>query len=127
MLRKSASGPRSSGVPKARAGDALKSVSRSPARASTVPNMQILRVLSQDRRNRRAELIRPFEACHNKRTPVDARDGGQPQCQDDSGLRSGSFGSRLFEDGERLVAMFGEVLLALDGTVPPASMDGEGG
>src|SRR5215210_6712371 len=39
----------------------------------------------------------------------------------------GSFGSRLFEDGERLVAMFGEVLLALDGTVPPASMDGEGG
>src|SRR4051794_32905219 len=40
---------------------------------------------------------------------------------------SGSFGSRLFEDGERLVAMFGEVLLALDGTVPPASMDGEGG
>jgi hypothetical protein len=42
-------------------------------------------------------------------------------------LRTGSFGSRLFEDGERLVAMFGEVLLALDGTVPPASMDGEGG
>ena len=40
---------------------------------------------------------------------------------------AGSFGSRLFEDGERLVAMFGEVLLALDGTVPPASMDGEGG
>src|SRR4051812_49527489 len=40
---------------------------------------------------------------------------------------TGSFGSRLFEDGERLVAMFGEVLLALDGTVPPASMDGEGG
>src|SRR4051794_41251850 len=39
----------------------------------------------------------------------------------------GSFGSRLFEDGERLVAMFGEALLALDGTVPPASMDGEGG
>src|SRR4051794_39695291 len=39
----------------------------------------------------------------------------------------GSFGSRLFEDGERLVAMFGEVLLALDRTVPPASMDGEGG
>src|SRR3954465_15781570 len=39
----------------------------------------------------------------------------------------GSFGSRLFEDGERFVAMFGEVLLALDGTVPPASMDGEGG
>jgi hypothetical protein len=33
----------------------------------------------------------------------------------------------LFEDGERLVAMFGEVLLALDRTVPPASMDGEGG
>src|SRR3954468_24462488 len=30
----------------------------------------------------------------------------------------GSFGSRLFEDGERFVAMFGEVLLALDGTVP---------
>src|SRR4051812_44894798 len=41
--------------------------------------------------------------------------------------RAGSFGSRLFEDGERLVAMFGEVLLALDRTVPPASMDGEGG
>src|SRR4051812_36239147 len=40
---------------------------------------------------------------------------------------AGSFGSRLFEDGERLVAMFGEVLLALDRTVPPASMDGEGG
>src|SRR4051812_49549980 len=40
---------------------------------------------------------------------------------------TGSFGSRLFEDGERLVAMFGEVLLALDGTVPPASMDSEGG
>src|SRR3954462_13824977 len=40
---------------------------------------------------------------------------------------TGSFGSRLFEDGERLVAMFGEVLLALDRTVPPASMDGEGG
>src|SRR3954467_12911552 len=39
----------------------------------------------------------------------------------------GSFGSRLFEDGERFVAMVGEVLLALDGTVPPASMDGEGG
>src|SRR3954469_17030004 len=43
------------------------------------------------------------------------------------GAAAGSFGSRLFEDGERLVAMFGEVLLALDGTVPPASMDGEGG
>src|SRR4051812_11834120 len=42
-------------------------------------------------------------------------------------LYPGSFGSRLFEDGERLVAMFGEVLLALDRTVPPASMDGEGG
>src|SRR3954451_13247952 len=40
---------------------------------------------------------------------------------------AGSFGSRLFEDGERFVAMVGEVLLALDGTVPPASMDGEGG
>src|SRR3954464_10728504 len=40
---------------------------------------------------------------------------------------TGSFGSRLFEDGERLVAMFGEVLLALDGTVTAASMDGEGG
>src|SRR5215204_1887167 len=40
---------------------------------------------------------------------------------------TGSFGSRLFEDGERLVAMFGEVLLALDGTVAAASMDGEGG
>ena len=40
---------------------------------------------------------------------------------------TGSFGSRLFEDGERFVAMFGEVLLALDGTVPPASMAGEGG
>src|SRR3954465_14234858 len=44
-----------------------------------------------------------------------------------SAISPGSFGSRLFEDGERLVAMFGEVLLALDGTVPPASMDGEGG
>src|SRR4051812_49953383 len=44
-----------------------------------------------------------------------------------TGSPAGSFGSRLFEDGERLVAMFGEVLLALDGTVPPASMDGEGG
>src|SRR4051812_19134746 len=42
-------------------------------------------------------------------------------------IASGSFGSRLFEDGERLVAMFGEVLLAVDRTVPPASMDGEGG
>src|SRR3954468_4527823 len=42
-------------------------------------------------------------------------------------VESGSFGSRLFEDGERLVAMFGDVLLALDRTVPPASMDGEGG
>src|SRR3954471_13011598 len=41
--------------------------------------------------------------------------------------RTGSFGSRLFEDGERLVAMFGEVLLALDGAVTAASMDGEGG
>src|SRR3954454_23081373 len=40
-------------------------------------------------------------------------------------LDTGSFGSRLFEDGKRLVAMFGEVLLALDGTVPPASIDGE--
>src|SRR5215212_7141131 len=39
----------------------------------------------------------------------------------------GSFGSRLFEDGERLVAMFGEVLLAFDGTVTAASMDGKGG
>src|SRR3954468_17890891 len=45
----------------------------------------------------------------------------------DGAERPGSFGSRLFEDGERLVAMFGEVLLALDRTVPPASMDGEGG
>jgi hypothetical protein len=44
-----------------------------------------------------------------------------------SWIGSGSFGSRLFEDGERLVAMFGEVLLALDGTVTAASMDGEGG
>src|SRR3954470_24575833 len=43
------------------------------------------------------------------------------------GSRAGSFGSRLFEDGERLVAMFGEVLLALDGAVTAASMDGEGG
>src|SRR4051794_22432439 len=42
-------------------------------------------------------------------------------------IDTGSFGSRLFEDGERLVAMFGEVLLALDGTVTAASMDGEGG
>src|SRR4051794_41768213 len=42
-------------------------------------------------------------------------------------MGSGSFGSRLFEDGERLVAMFGEVLLALDGAVTAASMDGEGG
>src|SRR4051794_29160911 len=42
-------------------------------------------------------------------------------------FRTGSFGSRLFEDGERLVAMFGEVLLALDGAVTAASMDGEGG
>src|SRR3954451_20072492 len=40
---------------------------------------------------------------------------------------AGSFGSRLFEDGERLVAMFGEVLLALDGAVTAASMNGEGG
>src|SRR4051812_29786104 len=40
---------------------------------------------------------------------------------------AGSFGSSLLEDGERLVAMFGEVHLAVDGRVPPASMDGEGG
>src|SRR3954466_14129906 len=48
-------------------------------------------------------------------------------CVLSQGDPTGSFGSRLFEDGERLVAMFGEVLLALDRTVPPASMDGEGG
>ena len=49
------------------------------------------------------------------------------RCRPREACSPGSFGSRLFEDGERLVAMFGEVLLALDGTVPPASMDGEGG
>src|SRR3954454_16052403 len=80
-----------------------------------------------------------------RKVPPAARRDGQPVFQTERmsrGLRlvkpariskapsagmAGSFGSRLFEDGERLVAMFGEVLLALDGTVPPASMDGEGG
>src|SRR3954463_5739893 len=68
--------------------------------------------------------------CRPKRQCASPENASRRLFQDQTMLPrrpAGSFGSRLFEDGERLVAMFGEVLLALDGTVPPASMDGEGG
>jgi predicted ABC-type ATPase len=67
----------------------------------------------------RADVTTIYDNTEKDRTVVARVEGGD--------FTPGLFGSRLFEDGERLVAMFGEVLLALDGTVPPASMDGEGG